>query len=149
MSEVRLAIHSDLNGLLHLFDVSEVSNFAQPLARAKQIWEETLANKNVFVFVAQVDAVIAATCMLITAPNLLRQGRSHGFLENVMTHPDYQGRGLGKAVVANALEHAWSIDCHHVLMQSGRSDPKVHRFYTQLGFKPGLRVGYVAMRPPR
>jgi hypothetical protein len=34
MSEVRLAIHSDLNGLLHLFDVSEVSNFAQPLARS-------------------------------------------------------------------------------------------------------------------
>ncbi len=86
--------------------------------------------------------------MLITAPNLLRQGRSHGFLENVMTHPDHQGRGFGKAVVSKALDHAWAVNCHHVLMQSGRPDPRVHDFYEQLGFKPGLRVGYVAMRPP-
>lgn len=28
--------------------------------------------------------------MLVTAPNLLRQGRCHGFLENVVTHPDFR-----------------------------------------------------------
>jgi hypothetical protein len=39
------------------------------------------------------------------------------------------------------------MDCHHVLMQSGRTDPRVHSFYEGLGFRPGLRVGYVAGRP--
>jgi len=85
--------------------------------------------------------------MLVIAPNLLRGGRRHGFLENVVTHPELRGRGHGRAVVLAALGHAWAADCHHVLMQSGRADPRVHAFYERLGFKPGLRVAYAAVRP--
>ncbi len=85
--------------------------------------------------------------MLVTAPNLLRGGKRHGFLESVVTHPELRGLGHGKAVVQAALGYAWEIDCCHVLMQSGRTDPRVHSFYEALGFKPGLRVGYVATRP--
>jgi GNAT superfamily N-acetyltransferase len=84
--------------------------------------------------------------MLITAPNLLRSGRQHGFLENVVTHPAFRGQGHGRAVVRAALEEAWSRNCHHVLMQSGRADPRVHRFYEGCGFKGGLRTAYVAHR---
>jgi GNAT superfamily N-acetyltransferase len=85
--------------------------------------------------------------MLVIAPNLLRSGRRHGFLENVVTHPALRRRGHGKAVVMAALEHAWAVDCHHVPMQSGRADPGVHAFYERHGFRPGLRVAYVAIRP--
>ena len=85
--------------------------------------------------------------MLITAPNLLRSGRQHAFLENVVTHPDFRGRGLGRAVVLAALAAAWEQDCHHVFLQSGRDDPRVHRFYEGCGFEPGLRTAYVAKRP--
>jgi len=84
--------------------------------------------------------------MLIIAPNLLSSGRCHGFLENVVTHPELRGRGHGKAVVLAALEYAWAADCHHVLMQSGRTDHRVHTFYQHLGFRPVLRAAYVAMR---
>ena len=124
-----------------------MSSSAEPIERAEQIWLEMLSCDGVAVFVSTVDAQIAATCMLITAPNLLRGGRRHGFLENVVTHPDFQGLGHGRAVVGAALTAAWSRDCHHVLMQSGRQDPRVHRFYQRCGFEPGLRVGYVARRP--
>ena len=47
---------------------------------------------------------------------------------------------LGGITVARA----WAEDCHYVLMQSGRADPRVHNFYERLGFVPGLRTGYVA-----
>ena len=90
---------------------------------------------------------IVSSCMLITVPNLLRGGRQHGILENVVTHPQFQGRGHGRAVVSAALAEAWKMDCHHVLMQSGRADPAVHRFYESCGFKPGLRTAYAALRP--
>jgi GNAT superfamily N-acetyltransferase len=147
MPAARLARAADLPSLLALFAVSEVSKTADPPARAEAIWRETLAQPGLFVFVSEEAGRIAATCLLITAPNLLRTGRRHGFLENVATHPDCQGRGHGKAVVAAALAHAWSVDCHHVLMQSGRADERVHEFYENLGFKPGLRTAYVAHRP--
>lgn len=147
MPTARLARASDLPSLLALFAVSEVSGAAKPRECAERIWQETLAQPGVHVFVSDAQDRIAATCMLITTPNLLRGGRRHGFLENVVTHPALRGRGHGRAVVQAALAHAWASDCHHVLMQSGRADPRVHTFYEQLGFVPGLRVAYVAKRP--
>jgi GNAT superfamily N-acetyltransferase len=144
MPIARLAQASDLAGLLDLFRVSEVSAIAQP---ADRIWSETLAHQGLVLFVSESGDRIAATCMLITAPNLLRGGRGHGFLENVVTHPEYRGQGHGRAVVQAALAEAWARNCHHVLLQSGRQDPRVHRFYECLGFEPGVRTGYVARRP--
>src|SRR5580704_3735696 len=147
MPVARLARLADLSSLLSLFEVSEVSAVAQPRERAESIWRESLRQPGVRILVSDERDRIAATCMLIIAPNLLRGGRCHGFLENVVTHPELRGRGHGKAVVMAALEHAWAADCHHVLMQSGRADPRVHAFDERLGFRPGLRVAYVAMRP--
>jgi GNAT superfamily N-acetyltransferase len=146
MPIARLARASDLPSLLKLFAVSEVSASAEPRERAESIWQETLAQPGVNVFVSCDGDRIGATCMLITAPNLLRGGRRHGFLENVVAHPEMRGQGHGKAVVQAALAQAWASDCHHVLMQSGRADPGVHAFYEGLGFEPGLRVAYVARR---
>jgi GNAT superfamily N-acetyltransferase len=147
MPNARLAEAADLASLLELYRISEVSASAEPIERAEQIWLETLSDDRVAVLVSAVKAQIVATCMLITAPNLLRVGRRHGFLENVVTHPEFRGMGHGRTVVDAALAEAWARDCHHVLMQSGREDPRVHRFYQRCGFEPGLRVGYVARRP--
>jgi GNAT superfamily N-acetyltransferase len=147
MPLARLAQRADLASLLELFRVAEVSASAEPIERAERIWLEMLSHEGVAVFVSAIDASIVSTCMLITAPNLLRAGGQHGFLENVVTHPEFRGRGHGRAVVDAALATAWSKDCYHVLLQSGRNDPRVHRFYQRCGFEPGLRIGYAARRP--
>jgi len=144
----RIAEASDLDRLLALFEASEVSAVAQPRDRAERIWAEILARDGVTVFVSDAGDRLAATCMLITAPNLLRAGRGHAFLENVVTHRDFRGQGYGRAVVEAALAKAWAEDCYHVLLQSGRTDPRVHRFYESCGFESGVRTGYVARRPP-
>lgn len=146
MPDARLANATDLASLLALFAASEVSRAAEP-DRARQIWSELLSRDGIAVFVCDAESKIVATCTLIAAPNLLRAGRQHGFLENVVTHPDFRGRGYGRAVVHAALDMAWRWNCHHVLLQSGRKDPRVHRFYEHCGFEAGLRVGYVAHRP--
>jgi GNAT superfamily N-acetyltransferase len=148
MPNARLAQTADLASLLELFRVAEVSRSAEPAERAERIWSEMLSQTGVAVFVSEADGRIVATCMLITAPNLLRAGQRHAFLENVVTHPDFQGQGHGTAVVRAALTAAWASDCYHVLLQSGRKDPRVHRFYQHCGFEPGLRTAYV-VRPPR
>ncbi|GLH80851.1 hypothetical protein SSBR45G_57600 [Bradyrhizobium sp. SSBR45G] len=143
----RLAQAADLERLLDLFRASDVSAPVEPRDRAEQIWSETLALRWVDVFVAEAGPRIVSTCMLIAAPNLLRGGRAHAFLDNVVTHPEFRGFGYGRAVVQAALTEAWAKDCHHVLLQSGRKDPRVHRFYENCGFEPGRRTAYVAHRP--
>ena len=147
MPEARRAGPDDLAGLLALFRVSEVSAVAEPMEQAQGIWAQMLSRDGLSLFVAENESDILATCMLVTAPNLLRSGRQHAFLENVVTHPDFRGRGYGRAVVDAALAAAWEQDCHHVFLQSGRADPRVHRFYEGCGFEPGLRTAYVARRP--
>ena len=147
MPSARLAKVADLLSLLHLYRVAEVSFSAEPIGIAQQIWSDMLSNESVCVFVSDVDSQIVATCMLITAPNLLRGGRRHGFLENVVTDPAFRGQGHGRAVVHAALTVAWVKGCYHVLLQSGRKEARVHRFYEHCGFEPGLRIGYVARRP--
>jgi GNAT superfamily N-acetyltransferase len=119
------------------------------MSDAKHIWAATIEREGVFVFVSEADDIIASTCMLVTVPNLLRGGRAHGILENVVTHPAYQGKGHGRAVVLAALVQAWRQNCYHVLLQSGRTDPRVHRFYEGCGFKPGLRTAYAAVNPSK
>jgi len=113
MPAARLATTADLDALLALFAVSEVSRAVEPRARAEQIWQQMLARDGVAVFVSEADARIVSTCMLVTVPNLLRGGRQHGFIENVVTHPEFQGRGHGRVVIAAALAEAWQRDCHH------------------------------------
>jgi len=140
MPEARLGRADDLVPLLALFRLSEVSAAIEPTERAERIWSEMLVREGLTVFVAEAEAKIVSTCMLITAPNLLRSGRLHGFLENVVTHPDFRGRGFGRAVVRAALASGWEQDCFHVFLQSGRADPRVHRFYERCGFQPGLRT---------
>ena len=115
--------------------------------RSSTVWAKILASEAVHVGVAIVKDAVVATATLITAPNLLRGGRHHAFLENVATHPDCQGEGHGRAIVCFLLKKAWQDDCHHVLLQSGRADPRVRSFYVGLGFVPDLRTAYVANRP--
>ena len=103
MPSARLAQTADLIPLLDLYRVSDVSAHVEPIERAEQIWQDTLASNNIAVFVSTADARIVASCMLISAPNLLRSGKSHAVLENVVTHPEFQGRGHGRAVVEAGL----------------------------------------------
>ncbi len=147
MTEIRQAVFGDLEPLLALYEAAEVSRVVASSDAAETIWRELLSASHVDVFVVRVDDRILATCTLITAANLLRGGRRHGFLENVVAHPDLRNRGYGTAVVCAALQRAWALDCFHVLLQSGRTDPRVHRFYERCGFTPGLRIGHVAQRP--
>jgi len=146
MPSARLSNEDDLGALLALFAASDVSRSAAP-GLAERIWSEMLAREGLAVFVSEAETSIVATCMLITAPNLLRGGQQHGVIESVATHPAFQGRGHGRAVIAAALDEAWKRDCYHVLLQSGRADPGVHHFYESCGFVPGLRTAYCARRP--
>ena len=149
MPIARIATSEDLVALLDLFRVSEVSATVEPFERAEQIWRQTISHHGVTIFVSDAGAKIAATCMLITAPNLLRSGQGHAFLENVVSHPACRGQGYARAVVEAALAKAWASGCYHVLLQSGRKDLRVHRFYERCGFEPGLRTAYVAHRDIR
>jgi len=86
-----IATTEDLAALLDLFRVSDVSATVEPIERAEQIWRQTMSHHGATIFVAVAWAKIAATSMLITAPNLLRSGQGHAFLEKCSLSPCLPG----------------------------------------------------------
>ena len=121
----------------------------EPLSpeKAKAVWEQICSSKNVHCIGAEIDGRVVATCMLTITPNLTRGGRAYGLVENVVTHPDFRRRGIGRALLHHALDVAWQSDCYKVMLLTGRKTEQVHRFYQAAGFVWGLKVGYVARRP--
>lgn len=143
----RLAVVSDLAGLIDLCLHLNPRMPQLSAGRAEQIWQATLMQPGLLVFVRDMGSRLAASGMLVIAPNLMRGGQEHAFIEIVVTHADFRRNGHGRAIMQAAFEPAWQEDCHHVLLQSGRADPGVHRFYERCGMVPGVSTAYVARRP--
>lgn len=102
-----------------------------------------LAAPGVTVFVAEHGGMLAATCTLVVIPNLTRGGRPYGLVENVVTDAGHRKAGLGRAVIAAALEQAWEAGCYKVMLLTGSKNPATLRFYAGIGFiqdKTGFQI---------
>ena len=146
---VRTAAPEDLTAILELY--LHLNPAMPPLSdgAAQRIWADILSRRGTWVFVAALGPQLVATCMLVTAPNLMKGGRPHGLVENVVTHRDFRRQGHGRAVVTAALEAAWREHCHGVMLLTGRKDAAVLRFYESCGFETGLKAGLLARAPGR
>lgn len=131
---VRPARRDDLPDLLALFRHLNRDPAVLPADEASMIWNQMAATPGITVYVADQDARAVAMCTLIVAPNLGRGGRSIAFIENVATLPEFQRRGLGKAVIAAALDEAWAQNCYKAMLITGARDPGVLSFYQACGF---------------
>lgn len=72
---------------------------------------------------------------LIAFGYLVSMGLEHGYLEDVMVHPDYQGRGLGTMLVKAILQEARH---RGTLIIAVSLDPENEGFYRGCGFDIGL-----------
>lgn len=138
----RAVRESDLPGILKLYAAlhpGEASSHQDPGLR--KVWQSMLADPRLHCFVLTEGNRLAATAVLDIVPNLTRGGRPFGVLQNVVTEPALQGRGLGKELVSQILDFAWEQNCYQVLVQTGR--PEVVGFYERLGFTTA-KIGLVA-----
>jgi Acetyltransferases len=67
-------------------------------------------------------------------PNLTWDGKSIGFIENVVTDASYRRKGIGKIVVENAIEYAKEQNCYKVVLHSGNKRVEAYKFYEAIGF---------------
>lgn len=66
-----------------------------------------------------------------------------GFLQRLGVHPDAEGRGIGTALVGDALAWCRRRRCSSVLVNTQESNERARRLYLHLGFDPepdGLAV---------
>lgn len=57
---------------------------------------------------------------------------------NIVVHPDYQGRGVGSRLMEYCIREADRRGFWIIYLMCDPLDVGVHRFYSRLGFKPGI-----------
>ena len=69
-----------------------------------------------------------------------------GSVTNVATHPDSRGRGIGTALVKNALEVGKRLELEYIFLEVRESNIIAQGLYEKCGFEVvGKRKGFYAM----
>lgn len=102
-------------------------------SEGEAILYEILAMPGTSLLGAECEGRIVATAMLSILPNLTFGGRPLARIENVVTLPDYRGRGFARAVMDVAIERARTKNCADISLLSPKS-LKAEGFYRKLGF---------------
>jgi GNAT superfamily N-acetyltransferase len=91
--------------------------------------------------VAEVDGEVVGVCQLIVFRHLQAGGGRCAEIESVHVHPGYRGRGIGAALMADAVQRSRELGCYRVQLTSNRARQDAHRFYERAGFTPS-HVGF-------
>ena len=100
--------------------------------KAKQIYKKIKSNPNHVIFVAVLDGKVVGSTTLIIEQKFIHQGGLVGHIEDVVTHKDFRGMGVGKALVRHATDTARNAGCYKVILNCSEEN---REFYEKIGFK--------------
>jgi GNAT superfamily N-acetyltransferase len=103
-------------------------------ASVRQRLERLAAGALDRVVVAEVDGTVLGLIGLHVAPYLHRDGNWLRITALVVADPA-RGRGIGRALMAEAEATAIRWGCDQLEVTSGRHRPDAHRFYADLGYE--------------
>jgi len=110
----------------------------------KVLWERMFRNESMHYIVADVNGQLVGSCVLVIIQNLTRNTRPYGLIENVVTHKSFRRKGIGKAVLSEALSISKRQDCYKVMLLTGSNEEGTLRFYEEAGFRRGIKTGFIA-----
>ena len=129
--EVRELEEKDLeNGFIDTLD--NLRNVGLDLKRVKEIFRK-MSNQDNKIFVAvNEDGKVIGSTTLIIEQKFIHQGGLVGHIEDVVTHKDFRGMGVGKAMMQKAIDAAKAAGCYKVILNCSEEN---FPFYQKLGFK--------------
>ena len=143
--KVRALCEEDLASLLELYRHLNSSDAPLPDQDAVHaVWMESLINPRIQHIGAFDGGQLVAACTICVVPNLTRGCRPYALIENVVTASTHRRKGLGRAVITEALSFAWSQNCYKTMLLTGRQDESVLKFYEAVGFSANEKRGFIA-----
>ncbi|ACM34354.1 GNAT family N-acetyltransferase [[Acidovorax] ebreus] len=140
---VREATADDLPDVLALYaqpglDDAQVLD----LERAREIHAQFARYPHYHLYVAcdadAPDRVVASYALLVMH-NLAHMGTPSAIAEDVVVDAACRGQGIGRRLMAHAVERARAAGCYKLALSSNRRRTQAHGFYESLGFE---RHGY-------
>ena len=136
----RQASEADLPGVLALYAQPDFDD-GQVLTRdeARAILARFARYPDYTLHVAVLGGEVVGTFALLVMDNLGHRGAPSAITEDVVVAASLQGRGLGRRMMAYALELARGKGCYKLALSSNARREAAHAFYEGLGFD---RHGY-------
>jgi glucosamine-phosphate N-acetyltransferase len=100
---------------------------------AKQVFQDRL-RQGIRTVIAVENGKVVGTASLLVERKFLHKGGKAGHIEDVAVHPNYQRRGIGKALVMHLVEEAQKRSCYKVILDC---KDELVVFYEKCGFKRG------------
>ena len=106
-------------------------------------WNSIVQDKNHHIIVNEVNGKIVSSCVCVIIPNLTRDVRPYAFIENVVTHKDYRGKGYATQCLNYAKEIAIKENCYKMMLLTGSKDDKTLSFYNNAGYNSADKTAFI------
>lgn len=140
---IREAKKEDLEPLLELYLDLHEKEIPENSGKLTESWGKILEDPNHHLIVWEEDGRIVSSCVCVVIPNLTRNIRPYAFLENVVTHHDYRGRGYATACLQYAKQIAQSKNCYKMMLLTGAKDRNTLDFYRKAGFNCTDKTAFI------
>jgi len=95
---------------------------------------------------AEADGRAVGALALYICPNLSHGGDPFAVIENVVVDAGTRRRGVGAALMREAIARARVAGCFKILLTSNKERPEAHRFYQRLGFRETHRAFHLLLK---
>lgn len=140
---IREAKKDDLDEILQLYLYLHETSVPEDSAQLRGTWDSMIKDKNHHFIVCELDERIVASCVCVIIPNLTRNVRPYAFIENVVTHGDYRGRGYGTACLEYARQIAKENNCYKMMLLTGSKKESTLNFYRNAGYNSSDKTAFI------
>jgi len=135
-AHIRQAGEADLPAVLALYAQPDLDNgVVLNEDEAKAVFAQFARYPNYRLFVALREDAVVGTYALLVMHNLAHRGAPSAIAEDVVVDRACQGQGIGRQMMAHALQLAKEAGCYKLALSSNRKRKDAHAFYESLGFQ--------------
>ena len=133
---IREALETDLPSILSLYGQPDFDNgVIADLSDAEDFLAMIGRYPDYRIYVAEIASGVIGVYSLLIMDKLAHKRTPSAILEDIVVATSRQRQGVGKALVAHAMNMARSKGCYKLVLSSNARRTDAHRFYDQLGFQ--------------
>ncbi len=134
---------NELDALLELYTHLHESGVPENSDRLKKTWEIICRDENHHIIVCELDGRIVSSCVCVIIPNLTRNVRPYAFIENVVTHSGFRGKGYATACLNHAKKLALDAGCYKMMLLTGSKSESTLNFYKNAGYNCTDKTAFI------
>lgn len=140
---VREAIAKDLEEVLQLYLNLHEKSVPERSEHLIATWNQIVEDENHHLIVNVIDNKIISSCVCVIIPNLTRNIRPYAFVENIVTHRDYRGKGYATECLNYAKDIAVKQNCYKMMLLTGSKEQKTLDFYQHAGYNSTDKTAFI------